>query len=546
MIDTNRITSDYDIELLLGKGWLLTALQSLSENDLIELPLNITIDDVNIIDDPDWDLEIRTSINLTINASIVLENRQLVFSNSFNDDTFEIEIPRLGALAGDPVLQKVIGDDVHENALALLINLDIRASGQDVEPLANTEHLERGNPDNSQSFLPTGQHIALGMARNTFKRFANNIWHTQLRDGDGSHPLPRPGDDKKGDWKKVALSMTQNRIKYTLEGEVPIDFWPDADVDLSIKLRPVLENGKLNFAIDTDLDIDTGFWGDLLAFSIGALLGFLITVISGGVLLVPIIASGFGAVILLEVGEYVVGEVLERIILAKDGNGTVLSSLMCDESVVKLAFPKPSEDGFSIGMLDAVPTSIPVFADEEDPLFTRFLNVNANFNEINFNGNGLAIAGLSEASELFQPKPATITESAYNNNTLAELTYETSDTNEQVTLPLEVIFEHLELGKLNAPFTTSTIDDPLLSIPDGKLCCSCLVPTHIRREATIVKRIKFENGLELNTEDAVTLQDKAGIYLEGLQLIKPTNGNAYFRSPPNNTTDDNFESLPEF
>jgi hypothetical protein len=73
-----------------------------------------------------------------------------------------------------------------------------------------------------------------------------------------------------------------------------------------------------------------------------------------------------------------------------------------------------------------------------------------------------------------------------------------------------------------------------------------LIPTHIRRKDTVITRIKFDTGLELNTSDAVLLQDNAGVYLKGLQLIHPKNYNPYFRAPANKTEADNFEELSEF
>jgi hypothetical protein len=73
-----------------------------------------------------------------------------------------------------------------------------------------------------------------------------------------------------------------------------------------------------------------------------------------------------------------------------------------------------------------------------------------------------------------------------------------------------------------------------------------LIPTHIKRKATVITRIKFDTGLELDTADAVLLQDKAGVYLKGLQLIHPSNANPYFRAPANETKADNLEELPRF
>ncbi|MEZ4917734.1 MAG: hypothetical protein R2792_01415 [Saprospiraceae bacterium] len=391
MIDTTRIQSGFDAELMIGKKWFLTAINTLEANGVLDLPNGISIVDINVIDDPDWDLELITNLGIRVKAKMSISNNKFSFLTDFNNTSFEINMPNLGRLAGTPSLKKVIGDSEYENAMALLFNLDIRASAQDLEPLPPGQHVPRGNPDDAQSFLPTGQHIALGIPREAFFRFGNNIWHTQLRDVDGSHPLPQPGDSKRGDWKRVKVSVTQERIRFTLEGEVPIDLWPDANVYLELDLKPKLVDGKLTFSIDTDLDVDTGFWGDVLAFTIGALVGLLIAFFTGGLILIPSI--GLGAVIVLEIVEYAAGEIIERIIVAKDEHGNVIKSFVCDDQLVKLASPKPSEGGFSINVLDAIPSSIPIFVDQNDPLFNRMLIVKAIFDEIKLNGKGLAVAG---------------------------------------------------------------------------------------------------------------------------------------------------------
>jgi hypothetical protein len=545
MPDTSRIQSGFDAELQLGRLWFLTAIQALIDNGVINLPNGIAITDAQIIDNPDWDLELQTSIGVMVKAKMEIRDNKFVFTTDLGNIHFEIKMPNFGKLAAPPLLQKVIGSNGYENAMSLLFNLDIRACPQNQDPLPAGEHMERGNPDHALSFLPVGQHIALGLARESFQRFANNIWHTELRDEDGSHPLPKPGEKKKGDWKRVKVSVTKERIKFTLEGEVPIDLWPDADVTLAMELKPKLVNGKLTFAIDTDLDVDTGFWGDVLAFTIGALAGFLIAIFTGGLLLIP--AVGLGAVIILEVAEYIVGEVIERRIVAKDINGQQLTYQTCSEEIIKLAFPRPSKDGISIGALDSIPTSIPVLSDTDDSLYTRTVVVAADYDEITLDGKGLAIAGKSQLAELLEPQAARLVESIYEQDELKKLKYRVPSSGDEVTLDLSEVIGRLGENELKPPVRAeSNPDNSVLDIPSGKLCCPCLIPTHIRRKDTIITHVKFSTGLELKVSDAVMLQDNAGVYLKGLQLIHPVNANPYFRAPANTTKADNFEELPGF
>jgi hypothetical protein len=543
MLDTSRIQSGFDAELQLGRLWFLTAIHALVDNGVINLPDGITLTDCHIIEGPQWDLEMQTSLNIPVKASIVISHRKFVFTTNLGSDAFEIDMPNFGQLAHPPILQKVIGTNGFENAMSLLLNLDLRASPQNQNPLPAGEHLERGNADQAVSFLPNGQHIAVGLARGTFTRFANNVWHTELRDLDGSHPLPKPGQDKKGNWTKVTVSVTKRRIKFTLEGEVPISLWPDASVSLELELKPKLVDGRLTFSISTDLDVDTGFWGDVLAFTVGALLVLLVAIFTGGLLLIP--AMGLGAIIVLEVAEHIVGEVVERRIVAKDSSGRPLTYQICSEGIVKFGFPKPTKDGISIGVLDAIPSSIPVFSDPSDPLFIRTVVIASEYDAFILDRRGLVFAGKSGPAELFSPKVAKLVESIYQQEGLKRLKYRV--TGHEVTLDINEIIGRLAGSELQPPVRAeAVIEDRELLIPSGKLCCPVLIPTHIKRKATVITRIKFDTGLELDTADAVLLQDKAGVYLKGLQLIHPSNANPYFRAPANETKADNLEELPRF
>jgi hypothetical protein len=173
--------------------------------------------------------------------------------------------------------------------------------------------------------------------------------------------------------------------------------------------------------------------------------------------------------------------------------------------------------------------------------------VAANYDEITLDGKGLAIAGKSGPTELFEPQVARLVESIYEQDDLKKLKYKVPSSSNEVTLDLDEVMGRLAENELKPPVRVeSELEDPVLDIPCGKLCCSCLIPTHIRRKDTVITRIKFDTGLELNTSDTVLLQDNAGVYLEGLQLIHPSNADPYFRAPANQTKADNFEELPEF
>lgn len=543
MLDTSRIQSGFDAELQLGGPWFLTAIQG-----AIKLPGGISITNVDVIDDPHWHLEMQTnSDDLTIKAKVEIKDNKIVFTTDFHDYSFEIDMPNFDGLDGTPELARVIGSGGFENAMSLLFNFEIHAVAQDQNP--DKVHLGRGNKDYAVSFLPSGQHIAFGLARETFKRFANHIWHAMLRAPDGSHPLPPLPGDMQGEWEKVKVSVTKERIKYTLEGTVPIDLWPDPQVTAEIELKPKLENGELGLSSDVDLDADTGFWGAVLGFTAFALFGFLLNQFTGGLVMIP--QLGGLEIIFLEVVLYWVAEKeeprIKSMIVVKDSSGHQLTYQTCDEKIIKLAFPKDPDPFIIDLLLENVNTAIPVSSDTGDPLFTRSVALSAYYDEITLDGTGLAVAGKSGHAELLQPQVATLVESIYEQDDLKELKYTVPSSGNEVTLDLGEVLDRLAENELRPPVKTeSVLADPELVIPSGKICCPCLIPTHIRRKDTVITRIKFDTGLELNTSDAVRLQDNAGVYLKGLQLIHPSNANPYFRSPPNETKVDNLEELPEF
>ncbi|MGH9227539.1 MAG: hypothetical protein ACRD07_02205, partial [Acidimicrobiales bacterium] len=255
-------------------------------------------------------------------------------------------------MAGPPAMVKLRGDADHEPCLALLANLNLRASPQSGEPLPEGEHLPRGQVALATSFLPSGVDLAVGIGATTFPRFANDIWHTELRAEDGTHPLP-DADDRRGTWNVVSAAPQPSRLRITLVGEVPIDIWPDATIRVDLHLTPTVEDGVVGFGLDIDTDVDTGILGDLFAGFLGGLLGLLLGALTGGALL-PFTVGGFVAgVLVLEIAEVVVAGIVTRTIKARIDDEPVPPPVTCDDGVVVLALPGDDDGGFALGALDA-------------------------------------------------------------------------------------------------------------------------------------------------------------------------------------------------
>jgi hypothetical protein len=52
MVDTTRIQSGFDAKLQLGSFWFLSAIQTLIDNGVVDLPDGIDVTDIQIFDDP--------------------------------------------------------------------------------------------------------------------------------------------------------------------------------------------------------------------------------------------------------------------------------------------------------------------------------------------------------------------------------------------------------------------------------------------------------------------------------------------------------------
>ena len=566
MIDTNRIRSGFDVEFQLGSGWFLTALNGLAERGLLIPPGSIPFiaDDATfeviaveiIFDPPDRDLRIDILIGgllpITVFASISLsdDGSELVLKNSLTDDPTTVPFGVLDGLAGVPELDKLPGNNDHEPAIVLLANFDLRANSQGGPPLPPGEHVPRGDSNNALSFLPLNQDVAIGIPQAALSRFANDIWHSQLTDEDGNHPFP-DAENEQGDWRSVSMFVQNGRIRVSLQGRAEIDtplidIIPDPDITITVDLIPNINNGILTFELVADANIDFGILGDLLAAIVGGIIGFVIGLFTGNPIGGAITGAALG-VVLLEVGEVIVGDIIAREIQAQIDGEPLTQFFKCENNVVNLATVPDQGQGLNLGFLDTLPTSVPIFTDNPDPLHKRTVLVTTSFNDFSLNNNGFGLEGSSDIEERYLPEDASIVRQTSVNDVLTTLIYQTPDTTEH-EIPVADILTRVAADNVPEPLNVldSNQNDVILRKEEGQLPIACLHPVAIRRQETIITDIRFDTGLEMVTADTIMLQDAGALILPNLQLIHPVNANPYYRSPPNATEEDNFENLPEF
>ena len=563
MIDTSRIQTGFDVELQLGGGWFRTALQALADHgELLPDPppppippgAAVEVTEVEVVfDPPERDLRIALTIagfplQLLATLELSADGTELLVTTDMPGVETTVPFDALDGLAHVPSLTKVPAADGNDAAIVLLANLDIQTVAQNQEPLPDGEFEARGDAAAAVSFLPAGRDSAVGVGRPTFGRFANDIWHGELTADDGSHPMPS-AEDAVGTWRSAKVEPRNGKIRITLVGDVPadspiIDVIPDPVITVTVELTPAIRDGAVTFTMKVDTDIDTGLLGDIFAAVIGGLIGFLIGLAVGA----PLLGAGIGAaigVVVLEAGEAIVEGIVQRRIVAELEDGPPPPLLSCDRGVVVEATP-PDEGGIALGAIGTIPRSIPIHVDQPDPLHERQIVVSTNYEELAMNADGMAFAGTAATEELFTPLRATLVRATRDpaSGALTSLEYRGAG-GARVELPMAEV--EARLTELRAPLLLlprpagSTI-----RIPNEKLASVCLVPTAIRRANTVVTDIRFSTGLELRVPEAVGLQDGAAIVLEGLQLIHPSNARPYFRAPADESTENNFESLPRF
>jgi hypothetical protein len=282
----------------------------------------------------------------------------------------------------------------------------------------------------------------------------------------------------------------------------------------------------------------------------GAIVGLIVGAFTGGILIGVLVGAGIGfavGVITIEVVEYVVEGIVQREIKAKIDGEPVVDIHCCDRSIVKFATPT-RDDGFSLSVLDAIPSSISIHNDNPagEFLYRENLLVTSVYDDVTIDSGGFGVAGVSGRGEAFEPEVVSVRSFDYVGEVLASITYRRADGQAQ-TLPMAEVLARAGEGELRPPFKILIKPEAAdLRVPSGRLACVCLKPVRIRRNDTVVQEIEFEGGTRLRVPDAVVLQDAGAIVVTGYQLIHPRDYHAYYRAKADFLKDNNFESLPEF
>ncbi len=552
MIDNRRIQTGYDIEILLGRDYFLTLLEGAYDAGTIPHKLyvgELTFEvekpsDVKVIRKAQKDIiEVTVPIDLgaveevTVGMEVSIGGNALRFRYSYLDEASQVIIGLIAIATKQKDLLKKIGDRLasvlnqsvpldqpgsgvqerelrnlpaegaYQAATGIFLNLDWKISPQSGPP--EDAFIPRGDLDKARSFLPAGRSFAVGVGAGTLARVANGSWHrfgVMREDGSIDHPL-MDGDKRVGVYKSISISSQAGLLRVEVRFEKFIENFPDADVLAVLHLTPMIKDGDLVINMKmVELDADTGILGDVVGFLFGGLLGTLIGAIFGpaGAAIGAAIGA-IGGAAAVEISEEVLSDEYDDT-LEGDVKARGLSSFFT-------AFPRRNL----------------FLADYRDYLFIRYYYIVNLLDEQNVDRYGLSLAGHPVLETVDEPVPATIVDKTrgYGPDSwhgLTSLKYRLK-TNRKIELPIAEVLQR---------------------IPKKQLVCANMYPTHVHREKTVVKDIRFRGGLELHTSEAIALQDNGVLVVVGYQLIHPRNYNPYYRAHADRYIDNNFESLPKF
>jgi len=322
---------------------------------------------------------------------------------------------------------------------------------------------------------------------------ANDFFHS-LRDGGGSHPLDL--GDYTADVTSIAITPPGGgKIRVVVEADLLLDNLPDPHLTITLDLAPSIEDGIIS--VDAELiSIDTGIWGDIVLAVIGiffgplgVLIGVLIGAISGGVTLE-----------------------ITKAVLADKFNDQA-SSAVTDAGL---------GDAFS-----AFPSQARLFTDARDPFYLEHYDLMMPLEGLDLDGGGMGMEGDSSVQTFNEPMDMDIVDKTRGSGTVEGITELTYDTPSQGRLIISV---------------TEVLD----RLADCRIITAAMDATHIRRADTIVTDVKFQGGLDLRVAESVALQNRDILEVNRHILVHSRRAKPHYRARPNQTTTDNFESLPAF
>jgi len=542
MVDNRRIKTGYDIELLLGNNFFQSIINEVYnsgameneielDNDLIlrlgqpnslKLHEDIGAGNADIIVPftvlrsgiPYFSHDAIVSIRITITEGFIQYEYSLLDSGTIQlirDAESTLNQPGLLASVSNHLnqtlytkidfpldemeLQKLDveflrGTDGYQDALGIYVNLIFC-------PTLSFGH--RGDLSKRLSFLPKNRTFAVGVGKETFERYETTAIHRifpfeKHPDDDRLIHAIQVDDKTIGEMKSLDVKLKRRFIQIKFKGEVWVDWWPDADVNIEIRITPSIQDRGITAEYHLySVDIDTGLFAEFLAAYIG------------------------------------------WIALGPHGTFIALTELDHQENkyVQKITDNLPIDSG-SFGSAFAVfPFLIEFDSDNIDPFYYSHYFITNRILELKLDRRGLSYAGDNVVSYIYRGDESVtiIDKERFSQGPwdgIISLTYRT-DSDDEIIMPIHEVIERRA---------------------NDKIAQVKLRITNIYRKESIVRDVRFNSGLELRVHESVSLQDATVLEAQELVLVHKytkadgTDVDAHYRAYPGPEL--NFEELPEF
>lgn len=176
-------------------------------------------------------------------------------------------------------MQKLPGNDTHQNAICMYLNLNLRDG-----PVEDSFLAERGDTAKALNFLTNDKDLAFGMPGSIYFKLANDAFQklaeeTSKNSGIFRYPLRNNLNDKSGEitgkFTSVSIFADSGNFIIKISGEYfidtpVVDIVPDPSFDVYIYCIPIITNGVITWKFDYDFDI--GPFHKFLSVFIGTVL----------------------------------------------------------------------------------------------------------------------------------------------------------------------------------------------------------------------------------------------------------------------------------
>jgi len=319
-------------------------------------------------------------INAAVTAFGVSKEELLEKMKSQFDRSIPLGIVGDGQNVQKVTMQKIAEDADHDSVIALYVNLKLK-SGPEDDGFLN----DRGDIANAKNFLPSGDDIAFGMAGTIYENISTDAFERTAKEtakgsGEFTHPLHKDPNDANSDVigkiKSISIypqettdGVFTNVLVIEVHGEIiwdveilGVDIAPDPDFWVYIYLKPVINNGILDWQASYDLEFDPVF-----KFLINLVLATIVGLLFGG-------GAGLIAGSIL----FLLLFVLEETVIEP----LVINSLMSgSNSLVDASF------------FDAIPNRLTVETKRWDPFYKTNHQIVAKTEGIQINSDGMAFSG---------------------------------------------------------------------------------------------------------------------------------------------------------